>query len=819
MLPSGISVRIREDLIDGASRTQTTLIIDPIITLTGHRVTMADIGSIGYGKLNGGNSREELISWTGITDNTSTYTLTGCTWGLNFHNLEADVDNRRRHTSGNKFEIKTDMHYIASQFRDNEDNVFTNTDPMEFQGNEILLGDGTNAEDKVIKADNGDANEPFVKYNETSGKWEISNDGVNSYDPEQGGSGVTAGDGIDIVGGEVSVDLDELVDDEMLEVTANRLSTVINEDTGLFKDANGLNIDVIDSDNVVHQGYLEGGTAISPLLKWADIIAPINETEEITVNSLYNYFLLNIQVAQSFIATKEYLTSVSFYIQISGALSSPMYVDLYNSSIDDKPTGSLIKTVSLSESDFVLNRYYDFNFKEQLIIGNKYCFVLRSNDNNWRVGFAQPSTYANGMLSYSNNGGATWDNISSRDLLIKVYMADALDLLPKYSIEVDDVLYADNYLKLEYLEENYSEFASGASNYNSIYHRYYMGSTITPSNRRIITKISPYLLKIGSPTGNITLGIYNVDDNNHPTGSALASKTLDVTTISSSNFYDFEFDTPVVLEKDKTYAWYISLPGNNSSNYIRCYYVSSGDTDNGYNYIYYNRSSWNHQTTYDTKFRIYGIGVPEYSEIAEALQTQIRGLTGNTETVEYTSDGKFKITSSVVSTQPSSVLKLISPSSGTDISGNISDGDGGYYLDLGTNATEVIGTGDEYKLVRLKADGRIPDEILDGVDGSGLSNITRAFGDYTSKSFNTNYEAETDGFVLCTLASTSNTTGSFTIYSDATATPSTSIMHSQGAGTNVVLPIMAPIKKGNYWKATADGTGGGTCYWIPVNVT
>lgn len=153
MLPSGISVRIREDLIDGASRTQTTLIIDPIITLDGHRVTMDDIGDIGYGKLNGGNAREELMSWTGITDNTSTYTLTGCTWGINFYDLNASVDNRRRHTSGNKFEIKTDMHYVAESFRDNDDNDFS-------QFNELKLGDGTSATDKQITAQNGDATEP-----------------------------------------------------------------------------------------------------------------------------------------------------------------------------------------------------------------------------------------------------------------------------------------------------------------------------------------------------------------------------------------------------------------------------------------------------------------------------------------------------------------------------------------------------------------------------------------------------------------------------------------------------------------------------------
>ena len=82
---------------------------------------------------------------------------------------------------------------------------------MEFNSNEIKLGDGTSALDKIITADNGDANEPFVKYNETSGKWEISNDGVNSYDPEDGGSGVTAGDAILIDGGAINVKTKETV--------------------------------------------------------------------------------------------------------------------------------------------------------------------------------------------------------------------------------------------------------------------------------------------------------------------------------------------------------------------------------------------------------------------------------------------------------------------------------------------------------------------------------------------------------------------------------------------------------------------------------
>lgn len=247
MLPSGISVRIREDLIDGVSRVQTTLTIDPIVTLDGHRVTMADIGSIGYAKIDGGTAREEIVSWTGITDNTTTYTLTGCVWGVNFYNLENAVGNYKRHTAGAKFEIKTDMHYLTNQFRDNEDNVFTNTDSMEFNTSEIRLGDGTNAADKYITADNGDASEPYMKYDESLNKWLISNNGVDSYDPEQGGSGLVAGHGIDINSGAIDVDLTELTTDTALDTTGGQLSVVVDETTGLSVGATGIAIDIINN--------------------------------------------------------------------------------------------------------------------------------------------------------------------------------------------------------------------------------------------------------------------------------------------------------------------------------------------------------------------------------------------------------------------------------------------------------------------------------------------------------------------------------------------------------------------------------------------
>lgn len=69
---------------------------------------------------------------------------------------------------------------------------------------------GTNANNDIfIYAENGDANLPFLKYSAVDNKWLISNDGVNTYDPQAGGSGVTAGAGIEIIAGVLGIKLSD----------------------------------------------------------------------------------------------------------------------------------------------------------------------------------------------------------------------------------------------------------------------------------------------------------------------------------------------------------------------------------------------------------------------------------------------------------------------------------------------------------------------------------------------------------------------------------------------------------------------------------
>jgi len=83
-----------------------------------------------------------------------------------------------RYTSGNGFE----GYHGGAWSPLGGSNIFTS--------GAIYIGDNTTTVDKNIWANNGDANEPYVRYDESANKWVVSNDGVAEVDV--GGGGTTA---------------------------------------------------------------------------------------------------------------------------------------------------------------------------------------------------------------------------------------------------------------------------------------------------------------------------------------------------------------------------------------------------------------------------------------------------------------------------------------------------------------------------------------------------------------------------------------------------------------------------------------------------
>jgi hypothetical protein len=62
--------------------------------------------------------------------------------------------------------------------------------------NSFRIGDKTTVSNKTIEANNGDANRPAMRYNESTNKWQFSNDGTTFTDM---GSGSSPGGGTDFL--------------------------------------------------------------------------------------------------------------------------------------------------------------------------------------------------------------------------------------------------------------------------------------------------------------------------------------------------------------------------------------------------------------------------------------------------------------------------------------------------------------------------------------------------------------------------------------------------------------------------------------------
>lgn len=102
------------------------------------------------------------------------------------------------------------------------------------------VGDGTDV-DVYFYINNGDANLPFFKYDAINNAWYYSDDGVT--ESPMGGSGsLTAGNGIDITAGTVSVDNDTTT----LDFNGNQLrvkGSLLDTNSHLLNTVNGLRLD------------------------------------------------------------------------------------------------------------------------------------------------------------------------------------------------------------------------------------------------------------------------------------------------------------------------------------------------------------------------------------------------------------------------------------------------------------------------------------------------------------------------------------------------------------------------------------------------
>jgi len=234
---------------------ETTLSSGLTAVATTIGVTTAPTETSGYMVIEPGTSNKEIIKYTGVSGTT----LTGVSRGLALTGSSDAAGTGKIHAAGSTVSM-TNVHYYLEQLA-NKTEANTFTAEQTFETANINIGDGTTDENEQITANNGDASKPFVRYSAADNKWLISNNGTDTYDPQAGGSGVTAGDGIDINAGAVTVDPTDPILGLRININAGETINGATLPVAIYQNASDNEIYACDGDDKTKLEFI--GFAVS----------------------------------------------------------------------------------------------------------------------------------------------------------------------------------------------------------------------------------------------------------------------------------------------------------------------------------------------------------------------------------------------------------------------------------------------------------------------------------------------------------------------------------------------------------------------------
>jgi len=482
MQPSGINVNIRQDLVSGASRSDTTLVVDPIKTLDGHYVEFADFNSTKvYAKIDQGNNNEEIFYFTGMTTSTATYTLTGAVWGCNFYNTTCDVDaNKKRHFSGAELIFSTDFHFINENF-------------MSLGSDQSITGTKTFGVFPEIATSTSlpDANGEFAT------KYYVDTVGAGGFTSLN----ASTTNGLEVYG----------TSPETVGINASTTKALgFDDDGSLYVKASSTANMAFDEEGELYFNGDDGGTysgdfSFTGSTTMEDL--EINDTLSIGSEGLpYEPITINLTAGDDFssyplavyiedgdytVAIQEESTTVdSNAIKVYGAnwegqtfstgddLNYITRVDWYSSGDTGDcgtvtfsiyainsgvPTGSALIS-STTDEDNISSGFNSFVFDSALSVSleTTYAFVVScsaGDASNHVINSNSNNAYSSGTRVYSSDSGSSWTADASKDSAFKVY---------GYRIDTVGSVYktkADNSNRLAFVGFNVSTASSGEDMY------------------------------------------------------------------------------------------------------------------------------------------------------------------------------------------------------------------------------------------------------------------------------------------------------------------------------------------------------------------
>lgn len=238
MRPSNFKTTLARSLTATAS-TSEEIFVSSLTTKDSHTLDSSDIGDNVCMHINPGASNDEIICCTGI--NTTNKSFTGCTRGYLFYSTSTTSGNAKAHSPGETVVISNDDHYLSVQYPQ-LDSTATITGLWTWGSTDsiasIQFGPGNSTYDKRIYIYNGDANKPYIGYDESEDKWVVANNGVDTVSLASGSSDFTAGDGLTLTADDFDVAITSasglyFISDEYLGIYASTSNPIYIDDDGM----------------------------------------------------------------------------------------------------------------------------------------------------------------------------------------------------------------------------------------------------------------------------------------------------------------------------------------------------------------------------------------------------------------------------------------------------------------------------------------------------------------------------------------------------------------------------------------------------------
>ena len=136
---------------------------------------------------------------------------------------------------------------------------------------------------------------------------------------------------------------------------------------------------------------------------------------------------------------------------------------------------------------------------------------------------------------------------------------------------------------------------------------YYRGQYWLTGSAYSMAKIKVRTYRVGSP-GDIILEVKAVDGSHYPTGSVLATSTVNcdaITTDTGGEWVTFTLASPVSLSNSTEYSWYFKGASTDADNKIALLHGGDVKADSGFVFSNNSGSSWSLFTQYDLAFQTY----------------------------------------------------------------------------------------------------------------------------------------------------------------------------------------------------------------------